>query len=79
MSRMNKIEDLLHKEIANIIIKNLDNDLKIEHDLSKPIGDVGRRANASKAKKLLGWQPNVLIDEGIRDLLDWIIKVKSSM
>ena len=52
-------------EIANIIIKNLDSDLKIEHDLSKPVGDVGRRANASKAKRLLGWEPNVPIDEGL--------------
>ena len=63
-------------EIANIIINNLDSELKIEHDLSKPVGDVGRRANASKAKKLLGWEPNTPIDEGIKDLLDWVIKIK---
>ena len=27
MSRMNKIEDLLHKEIANIIVTRIDNPL----------------------------------------------------
>tara|TARA_B100000989_G_scaffold181792_2_gene136711 strand:+ start:637 stop:1641 length:1005 start_codon:yes stop_codon:yes gene_type:complete len=66
-------------EIAKIIINNLDSELKIEHDLSKPVGDVGRRANASKAKRLLGWEPNIPIDEGIKDLLDWIIKFKGAM
>ena len=44
MSRMNKIEDLLHKEIANIIVTRIDNpqikntvtitDIKVSKDIS---------------------------------------------
>ena len=60
-------------EIANIIIKNLDKSIKINYDLSKPVGDIGRRANFDKAKKLLNWEPFVPMDEGIKDLLDWIL------
>ena len=47
MSRMNKIEDLLHKEIANIIITRLDNqdiknnvtitDIKVSKDIRSAI------------------------------------------
>ena len=38
-------------DIAQIIINNLDLSIKINYDLSKPIGDIGRRANFQKAKK----------------------------
>ena len=64
-------------EIANIIINYIDSSIKIEYDLSKPVGDVGRRANFEKAKSLLEWQPFVQIDEGLKDLLDWILKINS--
>ena len=63
-------------QIANIIISNLDEKISIRHDLSKPVGDIGRRADFSKAKKLLDWQPMIPIEEGIKDLLDWINKNK---
>tara|TARA_A100001388_G_scaffold218593_1_gene169157 strand:- start:69 stop:1067 length:999 start_codon:yes stop_codon:yes gene_type:complete len=64
-------------EIANIIINYIDSSIKIEYDLSKPVGDVGRRANFGKAKLLLEWEPFVQIDEGLKDLLDWIVKINS--
>ena len=62
-------------DIAKIIIKNLDGNLKINYDLSKPTGDIGRRANFEKATKLLGWKPYIPIEDGIKDLLDWIITI----
>ena len=47
MSRMNKIEDLLHKEIANIIVTRIDNpiikntvtitDIKVSKDIRSAI------------------------------------------
>ena len=64
-------------ETANIIINYIDSSIKIEYDLSKPVGDVGRRANFGKAKNLLEWEPFVQIDEGLKDLLDWILKIDS--
>ena len=64
------------KQIANIIISNLDKKISISYDLSKPVGDIGRRANFSKAKNLLDWKPMMPIEEGIKDLLDWINKNK---
>ena len=45
---------------------------KAELLCSKPIGDIGRCANYSKAKELLGWEPNVLLEEGLSDLVEWL-------
>ena len=53
-------------EIAKIIIKNLGKEIIIKHDLNKPIGDIGRRANYEKAEKLLGWEPNISIEDGLK-------------
>ena len=66
-NKCTKINDL-----ARIIINNIDSNIKINHDLSKPIGDIGRCANYSKAKELLGWEPNVLLEEGLSDLVEWL-------
>ena len=66
-NKCTKINDL-----ARIIINNIDPNIKINHDLSKPIGDIGRCANYSKAKELLGWEPNIFLEEGLSDLVEWL-------
>ena len=50
----------------------MDSNITINHDLSKPIGDIGRCANFNKAKDLLGWEPSIFLEEGISDLVDWL-------
>ena len=63
-------------ELAELIINNVDKNIKIKYDKTKPIGDIGRSANFNKARNLLGWEPTVLLDEGISDLIKWLrIKV----
>ena len=52
-------------EISN---KSID----IKYDLTKPEGDGGRRADYSKANRLLGWSPKVNIEEGLKNLYGWI-------
>lgn len=59
-------------EIAKIIIKNFGNEISIENDLNKPVGDIGRCANYNKARKLLGWEPSISIEDGLKDLINWI-------
>tara|TARA_Y100001933_G_C18984111_1_gene557804 strand:+ start:1199 stop:2197 length:999 start_codon:yes stop_codon:yes gene_type:complete len=59
-------------EIAKVLISKIDEQIKIRHDLTKPIGDVGRCANYEKAKTILGWEPKVPLDEGISDLVEWL-------
>ena len=59
-------------EIAKIIIKNLDGNIKLMHNLEKPVGDIGRCANYTKAKEILGWEPKIKLDDGISDLIKWL-------
>ena len=47
----------------------MDSNITINHDLSKPIGDIGRCANYSKAKELLGWEPKITLEELINEMI----------
>ena len=59
-------------ELANIIINILDKNIQLSHNLNKPIGDIGRCANYSKAKDILGWEPKIKLNDGILDLIEWL-------
>ena len=63
-------------DIAKLLISRINNNIKLTHDLSKPVGDIGRCANFQKAKRIIGWEPKVSLEEGISDLLDWL-KIKN--
>ena len=64
-------------DLAKVIIDQMDSNIKIVHDLSKPIGDIGRCANYNKAKELLGWEPTISLEDGVSDLVEWL-KIKTS-
>ena len=44
----------------------------IKYDTSKPEGDKARSADYSKAKAVLGWEPRVSLEEGIKQQYQWI-------
>lgn len=59
------------KEISDIIVSHPSIAVPgVEFDLSKPIGDVGRYADYSKAKAELGWEPKVNIVDGVNELIN---------
>ena len=58
--------------IANKVIEVSGKNIKIAHDLTKPIGPVSRTADITRAKALLHWQPRVSLDEGIRLTYSWM-------
>lgn len=60
------------KQIAQAVVKASGKDIEIKFDLSKPSGDKGRRADYTKAQKLLGWEPKTSIEEGINLTYKWI-------
>ena len=49
-------------DLATIIVKKLEKDLVINHDLEKPIGDIVD-VDYSKANKLLNWQPEINLED----------------
>lgn len=58
-------------EIADTVIQISNKDIKKEHDLTKPVGDLGRAADCELAKKILGWEPEVSLKDGIRKTFEW--------
>ena len=61
-----KIKDLVTK-----MISHSGKNLEIVHDLSKPTIPTSLFLDCTKAKKLIGWEPQHTLDEGIIKTLEW--------
>ena len=48
----------------------------INFDMSKPVGVFSRAADLSRSRALLGWEPTVSVEEGLRRTIDWYFKEK---
>ena len=59
-------------ELAEMIIEISGKYLTLEHDLSAPQGVRGRNADISLARKVLGWEPEVSLEEGLAKTYRWI-------
>lgn len=60
------------KEIAEKIVNISGKKITIFYDTSKPEGDKARSADYSKAKFILGWEPKITLEEGLREQYVWI-------
>ena len=60
------------QEIAEKIVQISGKEIDIFYDTSKPEGDKARSADYSKAKKVLGWEPKVSLEEGLKLQYKWI-------
>jgi len=60
------------KEIAEAVVKISGKDIEIFYDITKPEGDKARSADYTKAKKILGWEPKVTLEEGLRQQYHWV-------
>ena len=62
-------------EVASIILNHGSiKSSELIFDRTKPTGDIGRFADYSLAKKHLGWEPKVSLEEGVNDLIDKILE-----
>lgn len=60
------------KEIAETVVKISGKEIEIFFDITKPEGDKARSADYSKAKEVLGWEPRVQLEDGLRAQYNWI-------
>jgi len=60
------------KETAETIVDVSGKEIDIAYDTTKPEGDLGRCADYSKARNILGWEPQVELRDGLADLYRWI-------
>jgi nucleoside-diphosphate-sugar epimerase len=60
------------KDVAFKILKVTGHHPKqVVFDTSKPTGVISRALDNSRAKKLLGWRPQVSLDEGLERTISW--------
>ena len=59
------------KDLVKKIIELSGKKLKIEYDLSKPSNKTKVSLNCEKAKKELGWESQISLDDGIRKTMEW--------
>jgi UDP-glucose 4-epimerase len=45
--------------------------VKIDFDLTKPVGVYSRAADLTRARERLGWEPSVSVEEGLRRTIAW--------
>jgi len=59
-------------EVTDIIIRLSQKQISKEYDLNGPQGVRGRNADISLAKRVLGWEPKVSLEDGLARTYDWI-------
>lgn len=62
------------KEIAEKIIQISGRDINQKYNPGKSAGPLSRTADITKAKTLLGWEPKVSLDDGLRRTYTWAKK-----
>jgi len=62
------------KEIAEKIIRVSGKNIEPRYDSAKPVGPLSRTADISRARRLLGWEPSVSLDEGLQRTYSWAKK-----
>ncbi len=63
------------RQIVEIILKAVGHDkAKIEFDASKPTTIPVRMVDTSKANKILGFEPSVSLEDGLRDTVRWYME-----
>jgi nucleoside-diphosphate-sugar epimerase len=59
-------------ELADIIIRISGKKITKKYDLSAPQGVRGRNADITSARKVLGWEPQVSLEDGLASTYKWI-------
>ena len=64
-------KEITIRELANLIIKLMNADLKIRWNTQKPNGQPRRCLNIDKVKREIGFIPSVSIEEGLKKTIEW--------
>ncbi len=65
-------EQVSINELAWAIMDVAGYECRIEHDLSKPQGVRSRNSNNSRLREVLGWEPSISLEDGLRRTFHWI-------
>jgi len=62
-------------ELADMVIKISGKKIKKRYNLSAPQGVRGRNSDNTLCKKVLGWEPKISLEEGLKRTYQWIEKM----
>ncbi|MCX5726892.1 MAG: hypothetical protein NT030_06965, partial [Candidatus Saganbacteria bacterium] len=64
-------------EVVNVILKAAGhNRAKVIFDKSQPTTIPFRMVDTSKARQLLGFEPEIKLDDGLTDTVEWYMKAR---
>lgn len=66
------------REVAEAVARISGKGMDISYDTFRPEGDKSRCADYSKAREVLGWEPRVTLEEGLRGQYEWIARRMAS-
>jgi len=61
------------RDLAAMILRLTDFQTEVVFDKAKPQGVKSRRADTSKAHNVLGWIPQMTLEDGLRRTIDWYL------
>lgn len=64
------------RELAELILKLTGYSTSITWDMNRPQGVRSRKADMSKARKILGWKLRMSVEEGLTRTINWFLKSK---
>jgi len=59
-------------ELVDLVAATAGKHITKKHDLSKPQGVRGRNSDNARLRDVLGWEPKILLAEGIKPTYEWI-------
>ena len=59
------------KDLAKMIIDISNSKLDIQYDTEKPSGHMKRILNPEKCKKILDFSPEIKLEEGLKETIEW--------
>lgn len=64
-------EEIKIKDLVSLIVKIFGSSIKVKFDLKHLGGQPRRNADISKAKKMLGFHPEVSLEQGLKETIAW--------
>ncbi|OGI06686.1 MAG: GDP-L-fucose synthase 1 [Candidatus Melainabacteria bacterium RIFCSPLOWO2_02_FULL_35_15] len=64
-------------DAVNLVLEYTGHKAKLKFKTDMPVGPLNRVADNVLAKKLLGWEPKVLLKEGLKRTIDWYYSVRN--
>lgn len=67
-------EEIKIKDLVRLIVRLSGKNLQIVFDTSKPAGAARRCPDISKARHLIGYEPEICMEEGLQRTIDWYLE-----